>query len=135
MAFTSPNAAYVSKRSQALVNAEWEKGGTWHDKTIFDGMASRGSRAFGTDPKDWKFVCPSCGTIQSVKDFLQLGCCPDDAVQECIGLHKWKSSLKQGEALGCGCTSYGIIGTMGKGRIVTDLKGYSAEVFDFAPME
>lgn len=100
-----------------------------------DEWRSEAVKRFGDDPKEWKFVCPSCGMIQSVKDFLELGGCPDDAAQECIGLHKWKSSLKPGDALGCGCTSYGIIGTMGKGRIVTDLKGYSAEVFDFAPVE
>ena len=73
--------------------------------------------------------------LQSVHDFLELAGSHDDAVQECIGLHKWKASLKNNEPLGCGCTSYGIIGTMGKGRIVIDNKGYAAEVFDFAPSE
>lgn len=27
-------------------------------------------RRFGEDPKKWKFVCPACGTIQSVQQLL-----------------------------------------------------------------
>lgn len=28
---------------------------------------------FGKDPKGWKFVCPECGTVQSIQDFMDLG--------------------------------------------------------------
>lgn len=28
---------------------------------------------FGPDPNDWRFVCPSCGHVQTRRDFLQLG--------------------------------------------------------------
>ena len=28
---------------------------------------------FGDDPKQWRFVCPSCGHVQSIADFEALG--------------------------------------------------------------
>ena len=34
----------------------------WKDKAI---------ELFGKDSKDWRFVCPSCGHIQSVKSVLE----------------------------------------------------------------
>lgn len=33
---------------------------------------AEGEKLFGKDEKDWKFVCPNCGHIQSGKDFIEL---------------------------------------------------------------
>lgn len=30
-------------------------------------------KRFGKDPKQWKFVCPSCNTVQTINDFLEAG--------------------------------------------------------------
>lgn len=30
----------------------------------------KGAKLFGDDFKTWKFVCPSCGNIQCINDFL-----------------------------------------------------------------
>lgn len=47
---------------------------------------SKGMKLYGPDVNDWKFECPSCGNIQSVKEFHDL---PDakasDALISCIG--------------------------------------------------
>ena len=43
---------------------------------------------FGEDVMDWKFVCPSCGNIQSVGDFKQYkdkGAKAESAYFNCIG--------------------------------------------------
>ncbi|HVX56942.1 MAG TPA: VVA0879 family protein [Candidatus Saccharimonadales bacterium] len=32
-----------------------------------------GTRRFGPDPKQWKFVCPACGTVQTIQQLKDLG--------------------------------------------------------------
>lgn len=39
---------------------------------------------FGEDSEDWKFVCPSCGHVQSVADFKAIGVDGNKAYCECI---------------------------------------------------
>jgi hypothetical protein len=33
---------------------------------------AEGRKLFGDDPKDWRFVCPNCGNIQTIGDFMEL---------------------------------------------------------------
>lgn len=53
-----------------------------------------GKRLFGDDMKQWKFKCPSCGHIQTLQDFLDLGFSQDEAegvfFYSCIG--RWMES-------------------------------------------
>lgn len=49
---------------------------------------AKGEKLFGPDRLKWKFVCPSCGNIQSVADFRQFkdrNATPRDANYICIG--------------------------------------------------
>jgi hypothetical protein len=40
---------------------------------------------FGGDPMEWKFVCPVCGFVQSVRDYKNAGA-PESAVAfSCVG--------------------------------------------------
>jgi hypothetical protein len=39
---------------------------------------------FGKNPLDWKFVCPSCKTVQSGSDLVARGV-PEERVQSIIG--------------------------------------------------
>lgn len=50
----------------------------------------KGKKLFGTDDfKQWLFVCPHCGNIQSCKDFEGLVDTPEDyAYFSCIGRFK-----------------------------------------------
>lgn len=43
---------------------------------------------FGEDDEEWKFVCPSCGHVQSVADFKAIGVDGNKAYYECIGRYK-----------------------------------------------
>lgn len=43
---------------------------------------------FGEDDEDWKFVCPSCGHVQSVADFKAIGVDGTKAYYECISRYK-----------------------------------------------
>jgi hypothetical protein len=49
---------------------------------------TEGSRRFGPVFMDWKFVCPVCGNVASVRDFRPFknkGSTPNSATCECIG--------------------------------------------------
>jgi len=49
---------------------------------------AKGTHLFGADPFKWRFVCPSCGHIQTPEDFRPYkdkGASPDTAWFNCIG--------------------------------------------------
>ncbi|CBZ04170.1 hypothetical protein EXN25_05840 [Clostridium botulinum] len=93
---------------------------------------------FGEDAGNWKFKCPACGHVSSVKDFKELGDDGNSAYQECIGRHNGKGTngMKgKDEGHGCNWAGYGLFGNLGKGRIVITPEGKEIEVFDFADKE
>ncbi len=54
----------------------------------YDEWMAEGTRRFGNDFLDWRFVCPICGHVAAVRDyrpFKAQGATPDSATQECIG--------------------------------------------------
>lgn len=73
---------------------------------------------------NWKFVCPSCGGVQSPKDFAERELDPQSSYQECIGRY-----VKE---VDCNWAAYGFLGTLGKGRTIITPEGKEVEVFDFA---
>lgn len=97
---------------------------------------TEGKKRFGDDFNDWKFICPACGHIQSVRDFIYLELDPNDAFKECIG--RYNGNMKpatESSKDGCDWCSYGFFGTCGKGVIVLLENGEQTEIFDFAPIE
>lgn len=53
-----------------------------------DEWFAEGTRRFGNDFGEWRFVCPACGHVQAVKDFKPYkdqGAKPDSARTVCIG--------------------------------------------------
>lgn len=85
---------------------------------------------YGPTGRDWKFVCPRCGNIQSGQDFVDVGLTEEAGrlvYQDCIGRHV--------KDKGCNWAAYGLFGTAGKGRIVIDEEGKEHEVFDFASQD
>lgn len=53
-----------------------------------DEWIKKGESLFGKDFMEWRFVCPSCGHVQAVKDFKKYkdhGVTPDTATYNCIG--------------------------------------------------
>lgn len=97
-----------------------------------------GKRRFGEDFMDWKFQCPMCGHIASIREFKDAGSDnPNNAYQECIGRYLGKGSPKEGDSSGCNWAAYGLFGIPNdKGIIViSDDDGTGTECFDFAETE
>lgn len=96
-------------------------------KQTLDEWRTEAKERFGDKTTNWKFICPSCGNVQSPQTFVGVGCTPEEAVnrvyQECTGRHGGN---------GCKWAAFGFLGTLGKGRIVI-AAGSEVEVFDFAP--
>lgn len=90
------------------------------------------AQRFGEKGRNWKFVCPKCGNVQSGQDFIdKAGMTPAKSsnfvYQNCIGRHV--------KGIGCDWAAYGLFGTLGKGRMVVMEDGEEVEVFDFAEAE
>ena len=79
---------------------------------------AEGIARFGPDPLLWRFKCPSCGKIQTAKDFAEVGCEPRlihvTLGFSCIG--RWRSRLPDNNVVpalglemdaGDGCTYAG----------------------------
>lgn len=112
-----------------------ERGDKMKKYTYFEWI-QEGQKRFGEDFKKWKFVCPACGHIQSVEDFVNLGLDPNSAFQECIGRHNGNAKPANKHSVnGCDWCSYGLFGTLGKGILVHLESGEQTEIFDFAQAE
>jgi hypothetical protein len=95
---------------------------------------AEGERLFGPDARDWRFVCPSCGHVQTVRDFEAAGVSQDTIYKvigfSCIGRftgaegafnrEKWKP---------CNYTSGGLF-VINK-RAVRHEDGHITPAFDF----
>jgi hypothetical protein len=68
----------TTDKDRTVSHAEWE---------------AEAIRRFGADPLNWRFVCPSCGHVASVKDWKDSGA-PQGAVAfSCVG--RYGSHAKQ----------------------------------------
>lgn len=107
-----------------------------HKVMTVDEWRAEAIRRFGDDYMAWKFVCPMCGHVASIRDFREAGAeSPNCAYQECIGRYNGKGSPKEGDSSGCNWAAYGLFGIPnGKGIIVIDEDGMGTECFDFAEM-
>ena len=92
-------------------------------------------KRFREDAGNWKFKCPACGHVSSVKHFKDLGDDGNSAYQECIGRHTGKGAPTKDSKDGCNWAAYGLFGNLGKGRIIITPGGKEVEVFDFADKE
>lgn len=89
------------------------------------------------DTKDTAaFICPACGRVSTIRDHINAGGEPGDAPQQCIGRVNGKGDRNgKDQGFGCNWAAYGLLGTLGKGRIVVFPDGDETEVFDFATQE
>ena len=97
-----------------------------------------GKRLFGEDVQKWRFQCPMCGKIYSMKEFLDAGGEMNGAYVECIGRHLGAGSpgSADGNPNGCNWAAYGLFGIPNnKGRLILTPDGKVTEVFDFAKEE
>lgn len=104
-----------------------------------------GEKLFGPDKRDWKFVCPNCGHIQSGRDFIELNRLGISDVEacnvvffSCIGRYDTRIPEtkigtifdKEPKQQPCNYTNGGLF-CLAK-LIVVDHKGQKTPVFEFA---
>ena len=87
-------------------------------------------RRFGTDEMDWRFKCPSCGYVASIRDWKAAGATIYQAAFSCIG--RYTGSEKElGDRTGGPC-NYSGGGLIGLNPVTIELpEGKTARVFDF----
>lgn len=95
---------------------------------------AEGKKRFGENFMCWKFRCPMCGHVASVREFMEAGAKdPNCAYQECIGRYTGKGSPVKGDSSGCNWAAYGFFRIPnGKGIIVIAKDGIGTECFPFA---
>jgi hypothetical protein len=81
---------------------------------------------FGEKASEWKFICSACEHIQSVGDFREKDLDPQKSYTNCMG--------RFDPTIDCNWVSYGLLGSLDKGRIVITEDGEKSEIFDFAPI-
>jgi len=82
-----------------------------------DELRQEARRRFGEDPKAWAFVCPTCGDVATVQDFMDAGDADAARIgQECIGrlLGSGAAVRRRGKIVpakgkrGCDWAAYGL---------------------------
>ena len=71
--------------SQMTQIEDKQRTGCVKKKVTRDEWLAEGKRRFGPSIMKWKFVCPCCGHVQSVQDYMDAGA-PEGAVSfSCVG--------------------------------------------------
>lgn len=93
------------------------------DVLLYDAWIEELHKRFGKDPKNWKFKCPSCGHVQSIKDFIDHGIESPEAkvYRNCIGRYV--------KGNGCDWTLGGLL-SINRVTVVKDLQAFP--VFEMA---
>lgn len=90
-------------------------------------------RRFGTDPMSWKFVCPSCGHVASVKDWRDLGASEGEVAFSCVGRHVESASAAFKKDGGpCNYAGGGLFRLNPVKVVFEDDPQHPRETFDFA---
>lgn len=107
-------------------------------KYTLEEWREKGKELFGEKVREWKFKCPACGKVTSVKEFVEAGLSEEKACnaayQECIGRYTGAGGPKEGQQP-CNWAAYGLFGTLWKGVMITAGDGKEIEAFDFAEDE
>lgn len=75
-----------------------------------DEMRAEATALFGENPAGWRFVCPNCGDVASIQEFVDLDATAR-AGQECIGRNIAPTGEvgSTGPERGCNWTAYGLL--------------------------
>jgi hypothetical protein len=113
------DAAITSARS-TMTRAEW---------------IAEATRRFGSDPIGWRFICPSCSHVASVKDWRDAGASEGAVAFSCVGRYLDADGTMAFKLAGGPCNYAG--GGLFKINPVTviDDEGRKHTVFAFADVE
>lgn len=93
-----------------------------------------GIRRFGADMLDWKFICPSCGVVTSVREWKDAGARENAAAFSCIGRYTGSAKTIFDKTGGpCNYTGGGLLG-LNPVRVVFP-NGKHIDCFRFADEE
>lgn len=93
---------------------------------------AQGALFFGEDRMQWRFVCPSCGHIQTAADLLPYkdrGATPDSCYFNCLGRYSGTGGEMCGDQQPCNYTTGGFLNISPVTINLPD--GKSMRVFDF----
>ena len=95
---------------------------------------AEGVSRFGEDKMNWRFVCPLCGHIASVQDWIDVDA-PDGAIAfSCVGRWIFDSNEIADESPGPCTYSGGGFFKLNPVHVITD-DGKEARFFEFADAE
>ncbi|MBN1535216.1 MAG: hypothetical protein JW908_00685 [Anaerolineales bacterium] len=96
--------------------------------TTLEQYTAEAEAIFGSDKMNWKFVCPACGYVASVKEYQEAGA-PEGAVGFlCVG--RWKGAKRRAFGdTGDGPCDYAGGGLIGINPVHIEGHGY---YFEFA---
>jgi len=95
---------------------------------------AQGEALFGTEPLDWKFVCPCCGNVQTMREFKVLKVEDvQQAYSSCIGRFDGvHGSVNMGTKPGpCNYAGFGLFG-LNPVAVIHPETGKQVDVFAFA---
>lgn len=103
---------------------------------------AEGRKRFGPDPTLWQFICPSCGQVQSMLDWVSYGC-PARAVDiniafNCVGtqVRRTYSGAEVVDFMeptrGYGCVYIGA-GLWRVSPVTVTIGDFERQLFEFAP--
>jgi hypothetical protein len=106
------------------------------EKLTLEEWTKQGEQLFGKDKKQWKFICPSCGNIQTIQDFIDLkengvSIDPQTAFFSCIGrfIENNKGTMFNDKSP-CNYTNGGLI-NLSEVKVIDDEEN-EHYVFEFA---
>lgn len=88
---------------------------------------AEGERLYGKEKLDWRFRCPACGHVQTIRQFKEAGLNPELAYLHCASRHHL------GGKANCKWTIGGLLRV--GGRYVIDAKYRPHLIFEFADKE
>jgi len=90
-------------------------------------------RRFGVDHLDWRFVCPACGHVSSVRDWRDAGAPVNAAASSCVG--RWLPSQREAFGEGPGPCNYAGDGLFKLNPVTVEHDGKTFQMFAFAEPE
>lgn len=93
----------------------------------FDDWEQEGQRLYGADRLAWRFRCPACGNVQTMRQFKDAGLVPNLAYLHCASRHGLGGSKT------CKWTIFGLLRAVG--RYVIDASYCPRLIFEFADKE
>ena len=87
-------------------------------------------RRFGKNPMEWEFVCPSCGYVTKIQEWVDAGAKPGHAAFSCVG--RFLGSKKEIFDKTGGPCNYAGGGLIGLNPVEVEIDGKTIRVFAFA---